>query len=47
MSAVSLREGDALRPELKSGGRFVVTVDDARTAAELVLHHLRRRARGR
>ncbi|MBH1933013.1 hypothetical protein I5Q34_01690 [Streptomyces sp. AV19] len=45
MRAVSLREGDALWLEFKSGSQFVVTVDDAGTAAELVLHYLRTRAR--
>ncbi|MFG2134562.1 hypothetical protein ACGFNV_43320 [Streptomyces sp. NPDC048751] len=40
MRAVSLRAGDALWLELTRGTRFVITVDDARTAAELVNHYL-------
>ncbi|MFE2294296.1 hypothetical protein [Streptomyces sp. NPDC059452] len=37
---VSLRPGDALWLELKSGREFVVTVDDAETAANLVMELL-------
>ncbi|KUL45030.1 MULTISPECIES: hypothetical protein [Streptomyces violaceusniger group] len=38
--AVSLRKGDALWLELTRGTRFVITIDDAQTAAELVNRYL-------
>lgn len=38
--AVSLREGDALWLTLTRGSSFVITVDDAGTAAELINGHL-------
>ncbi|GAA1674794.1 hypothetical protein [Streptomyces yatensis] len=41
--AVSLRKGDALWLELTRGTRFVITIDDAQTAAELVNRYLARR----
>ncbi|MFC5719932.1 hypothetical protein ACFP1Z_07055 [Streptomyces gamaensis] len=41
LTAVSLREGDALWLELTSGREFVVTVDDAGSAARLVNDFLR------
>ncbi|MYR46120.1 hypothetical protein [Streptomyces sp. SID5910] len=47
MRAVSLREGDALWLELTRGTRFVVTVDDAETAADLLNRHLPPRSEGR
>lgn len=40
MRAVSLRKGDALWLELTRGTRFVITIDDAQTAAELVNRYL-------
>lgn len=40
--AVSLRTGDAMWLHLTNGTRFVVTVDDAATAARLVNDHLAR-----
>lgn len=40
MRAVSLRTGDALWLHLTNGRQFVVTVDDAETAARLVNDHL-------
>lgn len=40
MRAVSLRTGDALWLRLTNGRQFVVTVDDAQTAARLVNDHL-------
>lgn len=42
LSAISLREGDAIWLTLTSGGRFVITIDDAGTAAELTNHLLAR-----
>ncbi|CAM5469554.1 hypothetical protein SABIM44S_02691 [Streptomyces abikoensis] len=45
-TAVSLRAGDALWLELTSGKFFVVTVDDAGEAAELVNGHVARSAKG-
>ncbi|MFF4799830.1 hypothetical protein ACFY1U_15630 [Streptomyces sp. NPDC001351] len=47
LSAVSLREGDALWLELVRGTHFVITVDDAQTAAELVNQHLPGAGEGR
>ncbi|MEU1942325.1 hypothetical protein ABZ554_07765 [Streptomyces sp. NPDC020125] len=38
--AVSLRKGDALWLELTRGTRFVITIDDAQTAADLVNRYL-------
>ncbi|MET9914592.1 hypothetical protein ABZZ74_49250 [Streptomyces sp. NPDC006476] len=40
LRAVSLREGDALWLELLRGTHFVITVDDAKRAADLVNHYL-------
>ncbi len=40
MRAVSLRKGDALWLELTRGTRFVITIDDAQTAADLVNRYL-------
>ncbi|AJE40493.1 hypothetical protein [Streptomyces nodosus] len=40
LRAVSLREGDALWLELTRGISFVVTIDDAGTAADLINQHL-------
>ncbi|GAA0336250.1 hypothetical protein [Streptomyces blastmyceticus] len=39
LSAISLHEGDALWLTLADGSRFVITIDDADTAADLI-HHL-------
>ncbi|MFD5013812.1 hypothetical protein [Streptomyces chartreusis] len=35
LSSISLREGDALWLTLANGNQFVITIDDAETAAEL------------
>ncbi|MGW1751044.1 hypothetical protein ACWCRD_36600 [Streptomyces sp. NPDC002092] len=40
LRALSLREGDALWLELVRGTHFVITVDDAQTAADLVNQYL-------
>ncbi|MFJ9041800.1 hypothetical protein ACIRF8_35190 [Streptomyces sp. NPDC102406] len=40
VQAVSLREGDALWLDLTNGTRFVITIDDAQTAADLINSHL-------
>jgi hypothetical protein len=47
LRAVSLRAGDALWLELLRGTNFVITVDDAQTAAELVNQHLPGTGKGR
>ncbi|MBB5117400.1 hypothetical protein [Streptomyces eurocidicus] len=39
LRAVSLREGDALWLTLDRGKQFVITIDDAGTAAELINSH--------
>jgi hypothetical protein len=36
LSAISLREGDALWLTLTDGNQFVITIDDAASAAQLV-----------
>lgn len=40
LRAVSLRQGDALWLELVRGTNFVITVDDAQTAADLINQYL-------
>ena len=47
LCAVSVREGDALWLELARGTNFVITVDDAQTAAELVNQYLPGSGKGR
>ncbi|MBH1938629.1 hypothetical protein I5Q34_30960 [Streptomyces sp. AV19] len=46
LSAVSLREGDAMWLTLTDGSQFVITIDDADTAAELTSHLLTRGQKG-
>lgn len=46
LSAMSLREGDAMWLTLTSGGQFVITIDDADTAAELTNRLLARGHKG-
>ncbi|MFJ2816168.1 hypothetical protein [Streptomyces sp. NPDC087294] len=47
LSSISLREGDALWLTLTSGNRFVITIDDAGTAADLTNQLLAHGPRGR
>ncbi|GLW51252.1 hypothetical protein Stsp02_69130 [Streptomyces sp. NBRC 14336] len=47
LSAISLREGDALWLTLTNGNKFVITIDDAETAAQLTNQLLAHGRKGR
>ncbi len=47
LSAISLREGDALWLTLTNGNEFVITIDDADTAAQLTNQLLAHGRKGR
>ncbi len=47
LSAISLREGDALWLTLSNGNKFVITIDDAETAAQLTNQLLAHGHKGR
>ncbi|MFF6977406.1 hypothetical protein ACFZAV_06585 [Streptomyces sp. NPDC008343] len=47
LSAISLREGDALWLTLANGNKFVITIDDAETAAQLTNQLLAHGHKGR